>query len=162
MLNIDILSRQKDLGKTQYYHEILTKGADLEFSKRRVLRFFQKYKLINYSNVSVLEKESLPASSPEFEERLKEAILTNRQLLRNLIKELQDEGITTIQNLQAIQQGYKTRVFHVITHLLDGKFGLDTHFYNLEEDSHWVSEELWEKIKNDTSHYWLLSIEAKI
>ncbi len=159
---VDMLSRQKDLGKTQYYHEILTKGSDLEFSKRRVLHFFQKYKLVRYSNVSVLENESLPASSPEFEERLKKAVLKNRQLLRNLIKELQDEGITKIQNLQAIRQGYKTRVFHVITHILDGKFGLDTHFYNLEEDSYWVSDVLREKIENDKPHYWLLSIEAKI
>lgn len=159
MAIIDILLREKDLQKTKYSHEILTKGSDFEFSKKRVLRFFERYKLVNYSQVNVLENESIPASSPDFEVRLTAAILKNQQ---PGVVQLQTEGFKTIQDLQTMPQGYMTRVFHVITHLLDGKFGLDTHFYNLEEDSHWVSDEFFNKIKADTSFYWLLSIKAEI
>jgi hypothetical protein len=158
----DILSRREDLRTTTYYHEILTKGPDFEFSQKRVLRFFQKYHLVSYSHVYVIDSESLPASSHDFEGRLQKALLINRQLLHNLLNELQSEGYTTIQDLQTMPQGHRTKIFHVITHLLDGFFGLDTHFYNLEEDSHWVSEALWDKIKANPSQYWLLSVKAEI
>lgn len=162
MMTKDILSRQKDLGTTKYYHEILTKGSDFEFSQTRVLRFFQKYQLVSYSHVHVIESESIPASSYDFEDRLQKAILKNRQLLHNLLNELQSEGYTTILDLQTMPQGHRTKIFHVITHLLDGFFGLDTHFYNLEEDSHWVSDAFWKKIKANPSHYWLLPLEAEL
>lgn len=158
----DILSRQEDLGTTTYYHKILTKGPDFEFSQKRVLRFFKKYQLVSYSHVHVIESESLHASSHDFEGRLQKALLKNRQLLHNLLNELPSEGYTTIQDLQTMPQGHRTKLFHVITHLLDGFFGLDTHFYNLEEDSHWVSEELWKKIRALPAHYWLLPVKAEI
>jgi len=158
----DILSRQEDLGTTTFYHEILTRGPDFESSQNRVLRFFQKYELVSYSHVHVIESESLPASSHDFEGSIQKALLKNRQLLHNLLNELQSEGYTTIQDLQTMPQGYKTKIFHVITHLLDGFLGLDTHFYNLEEDSHLVSEALWEKIKANPSQYWLLPVKAEI
>jgi hypothetical protein len=158
----DILLRQGDIGTTTFYHEILTKGPDFQFSKKRVLRFFQKYQLLSYSHVHVIESESLPASSHDFENRLQNALLKNRQLLHNLLNEFQSEGYTTIQDLQTMPQGRRTKTFHVITHLLDGFFGLDTHFYNLEEDSHWVSEGLWKKIGALPSHYWLLPVKAEI
>jgi hypothetical protein len=162
MITKDILSRQKDLGTSKYYHEILTKGTDFVFSQKRVLHFFQKYQLVSYSSVHVIESESLPASSHNFKDRLQKAVLKNRQLLHTLLNELRSEGYTTIQDLQTMPQGHRTKIFHVITHLLDGFFGLDTHFYNLEEDSHWVSETFWKKIKANPSHYWLLSVEGDI
>ena len=158
----DILSRQGDLGTTTFYHEILTKGQDFQFSKKRVLRFFQKYQLVSYSHVHVIDNKSLPASSHDFEDRLQKALHKNRQLLHTLLDELRSEGYTTIQDLQTMPQGHRTKIFHVITHLLDGFFGLDTHFYNLEEDSHWVSEELWKKIRAHPSQYWLLPVKAGI
>lgn len=158
----DILSRQEDIGTTTYYHEILTKGSDFLFSKKRILRFFQRYQLVSYSHVYVIESASLPASSHDFEGRLQKALLKNRQLVHSLLHELQSEGYATIRDLQTIPQGHKTKIFHVITHLLDGFFGLDTHFYNLEEDSHWVSGALWQNIKANPSHYWLLPVKAEI
>ena len=161
MIIKDILSRQEELGTTKYYHEILTKGSDFEFSQKRVLHFFQKYQLVSYSYVHVIGSESLPASSHDFEGRLQKALLKNRQLLHNLLNELRSEGYTTISDLQTMPQGYRTKIFHVITHLLDGFFGLDSHFYNLEEDSHWVSEAFWKKIMTNPSHYWLLPVEAE-
>jgi len=162
MITKDILLRQGDLGTTTFYHEILTKGSDFEFSQKRVLRFFQKYQLVRYSHVYVIESESLPASSHDFEGRIKKAILKNRHLLHNLLNKIRSEGYTTIQDLQKMPQGHRTKIFHVITHLLDGFFGLDTHFYNLEEDSHWVSEAFWEKIKANSAHYWLLPVKAEL
>ena len=57
-------------------------------------------------------------------------------------------------------QGYESKVLHIITHLVDGFFGADTVFYNLEEDSHWLSDKLTDKIKEQPEKFWLLKIEC--
>ncbi len=158
----DILTRQRDIGISKYNHEILVKGSDLETCKRKVLHFFQNYQLVRYSQINIMEEESLSASNSGFWDKLKKANQKNRQILHELIKELEGEDLTTLKDLQELPQGYKSKMLHAITHLLDGFFGIDTYFYNLEEDSHWVSEELKEKIKTNPSIFWLLSLEAQI
>jgi hypothetical protein len=158
----DILSRQDDLGKSHYLHEFLVKGEDLAFSKKKVLQFFERYQLVRYSHISIVENTSLPATSPDFEERLNKAILKNRQIVNNLMEELGKEGISTLHDLSEMPQGFRTKMLHVITHFLDGFFGIDTYFYNLEEDSHWVSEKARRLIREPPYNYWLLSIEAEI
>ncbi|MBS1113124.1 MAG: hypothetical protein H6Q92_887, partial [Nitrospirae bacterium] len=83
------------------------------------------------------------------------------RILRGLIKELQVEGVMNLDDLNALPQGYKTKMLHVITHFLDGFFGIDTYFYNLVEDSHWVSEEMRRRIAENPSDFWLLSLDAR-
>lgn len=158
----DILSREKDLQKPLYRHTILVKGRDFQACKARVLDFFQQYQLVRYSQVTILENESLPASDPGFGDRLHGAILENRKILHELIEELQREGIRTLTNLEDIPQGYKTKMLHVITHLVDGFFGIDTFFYNFEDDSHWVTDDCRSKIASAPFLYWLLNVEATI
>lgn len=115
----------------KYYHEILAEGQDFETCKRKVLHFFHNYQLVRYSRIDVLEGESIQASNPVFWERLEKAILNNRRVLQNLIAELEDEGIKALKELNKLPQGYKSKMLHTITHLLDGFFGIDTYFYNL-------------------------------
>ncbi len=85
----DILSREEELRKTKYRHEILVRGKDMETCKNKVLRFFRDYHLVRYSSVTILEDESLPASDPGFRERLESAELENRRILHELVEELQ-------------------------------------------------------------------------
>jgi hypothetical protein len=158
----DILSREKDLQKPIYRHTILVRGADFQACKARVLDFFQQYQLVRYSHIAVLENESLPASEPGFGDRLHQAIVENQRILHELIEELQREGVKTLNNIEDIPQGYKTKMLHVITHLVDGFFGIDTSFYNFEEDSHWVTDDYRGKMALEPSRYWLLSLEARI
>lgn len=158
----DILERQRVVGKTKYHHEILVKGSDFGICERKVLHFFEHYQLVRYSRVIILEDESLPASNPGYEKRLEKAILKNRHIVNGLIKELQAEGITTMDDIGKMPQGYKSKMLHVITHFLDGFFGIDTFFYNIEEDSHLVSEELQKKIAEAPTYYWILAAEANI
>jgi hypothetical protein len=108
-----------------------------------------------------MAEDSLPASSPEFWDKMEHAILENRLVLRQLLTELGDEGITTLKDLEDLPQGYMSTILHTATHFLDGFFGVDTYFYNLVEDSHWVSEELTKKMRSVPAHFWLLAIEAK-
>jgi hypothetical protein len=158
----DILSREKDLQKNVYKHEILVKGSDFETGKAKVLQFFKRYQLVRYSQIDIPRDAALAAGDPDFDNRLQKAILKNRGIVDALADELQREGVDTLHDLAALPQGYKTKMLHVITHLLDGFFGIDTYFYNLEEDSHWVSEPLIRKIHTDSSQYWLLTIKAKV
>ena len=157
----DILSREKDLQRNVYRHEILVKGADFGTCRAKVLQFFERYELVRYSQVEVAQDASRSAGDPDFHDRLQKAISKNREILGELIDDLQREGAVTLHDLSALSQGYKTKMLHVITHILDGFFGIDTYFYNLEEDSHWISDTLGKKIRADSSHYWLLTIEAK-
>jgi len=158
----DILSREKDLQKPIYRHGILIRGVDFQACEARILEFFQHYQLVRYSHITVLENESLPASDPGFGDRLHQAVLENRRILHELIEELQREGVKTLNNIEDIPQGYKTKMLHVITHLVDGFFGIDTSFYNFEEDSHWVTDDCRKKIASEPSFYWLLTVEARI
>ena len=158
----DILSREKDLQKNAYQHEILVKGDDFGTCKAKILQFFERYELVRYSQIDVAQDASLSAGDPDFDDRLQKAILKNRGILQALTDELQREGVDTVHDLSALPQGYKTKMLHVITHILDGFFGIDTYFYNLEEDSHWVSDVLSKKIHAHSSKYWLLTIEAKV
>lgn len=158
----DILTRHEDSRKTEYHHEILVKGSDFQACKKKVLHFFKKYQLVRYSYIAILENKSVSAADSGFEDRLNEAILKNRQIVNKLIGELQTEKIKTLNDLKALPQGYKSKMLHIITHFIDGFFGIDTYFYSLEDDSHWVTEESLEKIKASPPDYWLLSLEAKI
>lgn len=158
----DILDRHRDLNKPVYLYEILVRGSGFEACREKVLLFFQKYQLVRFSVITIREEASVPAVNPAFQGRLRQAILTNRGILNNLIRELQDEKITTLSDLNALPQGYKTKLLHIITHFLDGFLGIDTHFYNLIEDSHWISEELLNSIVETPSDFWLLSLDAHI
>ena len=158
----DILSRDEDLQKPKYRHELLVKGKDLETCRNKVLRFFTDYQLVRYSSVTLQEGESLGAGDQGFGSRLEKAELENRRVLHGLMEELRDEGVADFNDLENMPQGYRTKMLHVITHLLDGFFGIDSCFYNLEEDSHWVSGELKKKIAAAPSSYWILTVEGKI
>jgi glycyl-tRNA synthetase (class II) len=158
----DILDRHLYIKKTIYHHEILVRGSGFEPSKKKVLLFFQKYQLVRYSVITIKKSTSVSATNPKFHGRLEKAIRANRRTLRGLIKELQVEGVMNLDDLNELPQGYKTKMLHVITHFLDGFFGIDTYFYNLVEDSHWVSEETQSKIVKNPSDFWLLSLEARI
>jgi hypothetical protein len=158
----DILDRHHDLRKPVYSYEILVGGAGFAPCREKVLLFFQKYQLVRFSNIAVDQGRSIPASNPGFQDRLQQAVQTNRTILRSLVRELQDEQVLTLNDLQELPQGYKTKLLHIATHFLDGFFGIDTHFYNLVEDSHWVSKQLQDAIANTPSDYWVLSLDAVI
>jgi hypothetical protein len=158
----DILDRHQDLKKPVYHHEILANGSGFESCKRKVLLFFEKYQLVRYSSLSINETASVSGSNPAFHGRLREAIVSNRMILDNLIREIRKEGTETIDDLHTIPQGYKTKLLHIVTHFVDGFFGIDTYFYNLVEDSHWVSKEVQDKILRTPSDFWILSLDARI
>ena len=158
----DILSRNEDFQKSAYRHAILVQGPDFSSAKDRVLHFFAQYQLVRYSQIVISEADALNALQDGFIDALEHALQKNRQIVHDLVEELQAEKILTLDDLERIPQGYQSKMLHVITHFMDGFFGIDTFFYNLEEDSHWVSEEIRGKIGSESSRFWLLIAHAVI
>jgi hypothetical protein len=147
--------------RLEFHHEVLSSGSDFDACTRKVLSFFQAYQLIRYSQIKILKEYSLPASHPEFWNKIEKAVQENHLVLKQLIKELGDEGVTSLKDLEELPQGYKSSMLHTVTHFFDGFFGVDTYFYNLEEYSHWISEELIKKIQASPAHFWILALEAE-
>ena len=84
----------------------------------------------------------------------------NRKVLADLLEELKDSGVTEVQHLVSLPQGYASKTLHTIAHLLDGFIGIDSHFYNLVDDSHWLSDQQRRKMEAAPTSYWLLQVEA--
>lgn len=80
--------------------------------------------------------------------------------MAELVDELKDAGVAEVQDLTSLPQGYASKILHTAAHLLDGFIGIDSHFYNLADDSHWLSDQQRNKIEAAPASYWLLQVEA--
>lgn len=150
----------KDLDIT---HDVLLAGSDFEFCRRRVERFFDRTMLIRYDRVLVLEEESLNGAEEEqFFLRIHEGLAANHEVLLELLGNLKEEGFTTLDDIQDLEKGYISKIFHTIAHLLDGFIGIDSRFYNLEEDSHGISREMQRKIYAAPQTYWIIRVKGRI
>lgn len=142
-------------------HEILVSGPDFEACESRVLHFFTKNMLVRYDTVRIAEQASVAADQDQFWQRLESGIAANRRALDELFSELAGEGFTTMADCRKMDQGYHSKIFHTIAHLLDGFFGVDTVFYNLEEDSHGVSGDLRQRMQADPKAFRLIKVLAE-
>jgi len=143
-------------------HDILLAGSDFESCRKRVKRFFERTMLIRYDEVLVLEDESLNGSDEEFRSRLKDNLAANQKVVVELLQNLREEGFAELDDLKGVEKGYVSKIFHTIAHLLDGFIGIDSRFYNLEEDSHGISRGLERKIHAAPQNYWMLRVKGRI
>ena len=67
---------------------------------------------------------------------------------------------SSLQDLFFIKQGFESKILHTVTHMLDGFIGVDSAFYNLIEDSHWLSPSLRREITSHMHEYWLVRVVA--
>lgn len=141
-------------------HDFLVSGPDAESCKKRILRFFDKTLLVRYDNIHFEKRKPLSAEKLLFWTRVNEGIAANRRVIQELVGELKESGFETADDLPMLPQGYQSKTLHTITHILDGFIGIDSRFYNLEEDSHWLSEPLREKIEANPAAFWLITVQA--
>ncbi len=140
-------------------HLFLVAASDQTSAVERVKNFLERYQLVAYEKIEVLPEVYQP-DHPLFWPKLEEAIQRNRLFLKDRLKILQEEGFETIMDLKDLPQGYLSKELHVAVHFLDGFFGVDSNFYNLEEDSHWVSRRLVQELKTNPRRFWLISIRG--
>jgi hypothetical protein len=139
-------------------HEFLVSGPDLETSQRKTLFFFEHNMLVRYDTVDIVE--AITAEHPEFWSRIERGEAANRKTLAGLLAELGQEGYGQLEDVVRMNQGYLSKIFHTVAHLLDGFFGIDTYLYNLEDDSHWLSPVRRQNIAASPHTYWLLKVAA--
>jgi hypothetical protein len=145
----------------QASHEILVVGADLVTCRQKTLRFFAKNILVRYDSVTIVDDESVNGAHPRFWERVEAGEAANRMALANMLADLKAEGFQQLDDIMQLRQGYQSKVFHTIAHLLDGFFGIDTALYNLEDDSHWLSKERQQQIEAAPHTCWLVKVAAE-
>jgi hypothetical protein len=139
-------------------HILLVRGDNFENCRKRVEIFFAKNFLVKYETVKIVPEKSYSAENPVFWKELKKGIDCNRQKVVKLVRELREAGFDDLNSLAAIPQGYESKILHTITHLVDGFFGIDTCFYNLEEDSHGLTEKLAELIREIPTEFQLITV----
>ena len=141
-------------------HWMLCASDDFATARDLVLSFFSKSILLSYDAIETNEHASCSAEDKRFWQELEEGVAANRLVLRGFLDDLRAEGCRKIDDLAALPLGYPSKMLHIIAHLLDGFIGIDSVFYNLLEDSHWLSDGLCDTIRKTPSRYWLVRVEA--
>lgn len=148
--------------KLENSHYMLAMAPDANRAMAAVHRFFHRTQLVRYDKVEVAEQAVLVASDPRFWPTAEEAMAQNSRVLREIIAELKKAGIRSLDDLVTLPQGYQSKLAHTATHLLDGFFGIDSAFYSLVEDSHWISKPLGREILLRPEEYYLLPVQGEL
>ncbi|MBE0582993.1 MAG: hypothetical protein IH612_04445 [Desulfofustis sp.] len=125
-----------------------------------MLQFLARSSLVRYDRVVNARDRDLAASDPAFAAELRRVLARNREILDGFIADLGATGKQGRIELSAIRQGYQSKVLHIIAHFLDGFIGIDSAFYNLVDDSHWLPEATASLLKNEPGKYWLLALDC--
>jgi hypothetical protein len=141
-------------------HYFLVHSRSEELAGRHVERYLAGNQLISYAEFFVRTGEILNGAGGHFWRTLEHGLAANDSFARRMLDHLKEEGVTTLDQLPDLEQGYVTKVLHTLTHLLDGFIGIDSVFYNLVEDSHRVSAGLAQSIRTAPAEYWLVPVRA--
>lgn len=141
-------------------HWMLCAADDFSSARDSVLEFFNKSILLSYDAIEVVEPGSWSAETETFWVGIDKGIAANRLLLQEFLDDLRAEGCRDLNDFTALPVGYPSKLLHIIAHLVDGFIGIDSVFYNMVEDSHWLSEAVRATIRKAPARYWLIQAEA--
>ncbi len=141
-------------------HYFLVRSRSEELAGQHVERYLAGNQLISYAEFFVRTEEVLNGTGAPFWRTLEHGLAANDSFARRMLDHLKEEGVTTLDQLPDLEQGYVTKVLHTLTHLLDGFIGIDSVFYNLVEDSHRVSAVLTQSIRTKPAEYWLVPVRT--
>ena len=143
-------------------HDILTSGPDQATCEQHVRLFFEKSQLVHYDSIEIDRTKCVNASAPEFEQLIAQGVTSNRQVLSNLLEKLNREGCEHLNDILTLPQGFQSKVLHTMSHLLDGFFGIDSKFYDIEEVSHWITDSRRKQIAESPETCWLIRVKAQL
>ena len=146
--------------KLETSHEFLAMGPDFNTAQKAVLRFLDTTQLVRYDAVRVETHACLSATDAGFWPRIEQGLEDNRQVLRQLASELKESGVFSLDEALTLHQGFQSKLFHTIAHMLDGFFGIDSCFYNLATDSHWLTADLKKEIEAAPEDFWLIRVSG--
>jgi hypothetical protein len=141
-------------------HYFLVRSQSGQAAGQHVERYLAGNQLISYAEFFVRTEEVLNGTADKFWETLHHGLAANDSFARRMLAHLKEEGVTSLDQLPDLEQGYVTKILHTLTHLLDGFIGIDSVLYNLIEDSHRVSDGLSAAIHAHPEEYWLVPIRT--
>ncbi len=141
-------------------HNMLVTANTFENACAQVEEFFASTMLVQYDKIDIDREKSHFSEDERFSQILHENIAVNRKTLSKFITELEKTGFKSIKDLHTVECGYPSKLLHIITHFLDGFIGIDSTFYNLHEDSHWVSDTIQQEITEKALPYWIIHLQC--
>ncbi len=144
------------MSKDSITHIFLTQADSQEQARHKVSHFLEHTELIRYEATTINDQAITRGDKPTFWSAIDQGIAGNQKVAAGLIAELEETGLRTLTQLKDLPQGYPSKVLHTLVHILDGFIGADSAFYNLLEDSHWLSDKLREAITSKPEEYWLV------
>jgi hypothetical protein len=141
-------------------HKLLVAGDSYDHCLMQIHKFFDLTSLVIYDCIEADPKQSVAGLDAAFLPAVNSAIARNREIMQSLIDELTANGIKTQTDLLAIEQGYLSKTLHILSHFLDGFVGIDSYFYNLLDDSHWLPATRQQEIDKSPQSYWLIHVDG--
>lgn len=141
-------------------HKMLLTGESFAHCSEQVHKFFDLTSLVIYDCIEAVESQSSSSLDADFFERIRTAEKYNRRMVQGLIDELVKADIKKTEDFLNIEQGYLSKTVHILSHFLDGFIGIDSYFYNLIDDSHWLPPTTAEAIHDKAHHFWLLHVNC--
>jgi hypothetical protein len=141
-------------------HNVLLAGESFDHCSSQVRKFFDLTSLVIYDCIEINREKSVSGLDATFLTHIKNCENKNRKIVADLLVEIQESGISSIKDIGAIEQGYVSKTLHVLSHFLDGFIGIDSFFYSLHDDSHWLSIKTEQLINKEPDKYWLLHLDC--
>ncbi|PID72439.1 MAG: hypothetical protein CSB34_02155 [Desulfobulbus propionicus] len=151
---------QKDQSEYKISHYFLVEADTAKLGEEQVHHYLKGNQLVTYSHLVIREEEVIGSKDQRFWPTLNRGVQKNMNVAISLVDTLKEEGVTTLEELVQMREGYLTKVLHTLAHLLDGFIGVDSIFYNLVEDSHRVTSGLRETIDNEVEKFWLIPVRT--
>ncbi len=143
-------------------HTFMVTGPNLDTCSQHVRFFLNTTQLVRYDSVEIDPEHSSRGTAPLFQQELNRALAENQAILTELLGELQQEGYRQLDDLITLPQGFQSKLLHTVSHLLDGFFGIDSRFFDLDEDSHRLTAARRQQIKETPDQCWLIGITARL
>ena len=141
-------------------HKILATGETFDDCCQHVRRFFDLTTLVIYDCIQIIDQQCQSGLDADFFEVLERAEKKNRASVTGLIGDLRQNWVTEIEDLGRLEQRYPSKVLHLLTHFLDGFIGIDSSFYNLPDDSHWLPAERRTEIESNPAGFWIIHVDG--
>lgn len=141
-------------------HKILLAGDSYDHCCDQADRFFALTTLVIYDCIEARDTESVSGLDADFFTAVHRAIDRNKKTVQDLVSELRKNGIRSSDDLAAVDQGYVSKTLHILSHFLDGFIGIDSYFYNMLDDSHWLPAATAGNIRRYPQKYWLVHIDC--
>jgi len=139
-------------------HLFLAAATSAVQARQQATHFMETTQLVVYQSISFRDEEIHSATWPSFWSEIEAGIAANRSFCKALADELAESGLTEIKDLLTLHPGYPSKMLHILTHMIDGFFGIDSAFYNLVADSHRLSDSLRAAIIKNPEGYWLVPV----